>query len=133
MGVNTQTLTAYLTTQIGSTTTTANEIARATVAFPGWNNFTNVALLNIPNLPAGTYYLTLIANGDSNCTAQTNCSPGAWAGTSMPSVAAASGVTPNGSYYTPSNPGPGIAAYPPASSLNALITQSFLFNVMGSQ
>ncbi len=72
-------------------------------------------------------------HGDSNCTAQTNCSPGAWAGTSMPSVAAASGVTPNGSYYTPSNPGPGIAAYPPASSLNALITQSFLFNVMGSQ
>jgi hypothetical protein len=131
MGVTTQTATAYLTTQIGSGTTTANEIARATVVFPGWNNYTNVVLLNIRNLPAGTYYLTLTANGDSSCTTQINCSPGAWAGTSSPSVTAAPGVTANGSFYTPANP-PGFAAYPPASSFNKILTsQSFLFTVTG--
>jgi len=130
MGVNTQTVTAYLTTQIGPTTTTANEIARATVVFPGWNNYTNVVLLNIRNLPAGTYYLTLSADGDSSCTIQTVCSPGAWAGTTLPSIAAGAGVSANGSYYTPLNP-PGFAAYPPASSFKVDTFQSFLFTVAG--
>jgi hypothetical protein len=122
-------VTAYLTTKTGPAATTADEIARATVTIPFGSEYTSVMLLNVPHLAAGTYYLTLDPAGGEGCTPELNCNPLAWAGTSSASVTTVPGVIFNGSFFTPSNPGPGVAAYPPASYFNVDTTGSFLFNV----
>jgi hypothetical protein len=68
----TATLAAFLTNQVGSGTTSANEIASATptVAIAGSGSLppwiaTQVSLLSVPFLPAGSYYLTFrVTNTD---------------------------------------------------------------------
>jgi hypothetical protein len=117
-GSMTDVLTAYLTTNIGPGTTVANEITHASVVFPG-PSFTNLPLLNIPLLPAGTYYLTLSSSGLT----------GGLAETTSPSQIIGMGVTRNPDYYT-STP----AAYPPGSSgfLGPPIAGLFVFSATGN-
>lgn len=118
-GAATDLLNAYLTTKIGpGTTPAANEIADASIPFPG-PSFVNLPLLNVPYLPSGTYYLTLSSSGMSGDLAETT----------TPSQVFGPGVTRNADYYT-SNPG----SYPPASNgfLPPPIAGLFVFSVTGT-
>jgi hypothetical protein len=91
------TATVYLTTQVGTGTTAAQEIAHATVNTGG----IGVNVFNGLTLPAGTYYLVAdLTNGTS-----------AWSSNTTGIVTAAAGVTEN----SDSN-GSAAAAYPPAST-----------------
>lgn len=58
-----QTGRAYLTTQIGPATSTANEIASTAFTFP--LEVTNVALFQGLRLPSGAYYLSIIGDSPS--------------------------------------------------------------------
>lgn len=118
-GVPSDLLTAYLTTKIGPGTTVANEIAHASVAFPG-PSLVDLPLLNVPLLEPGTYFLTLSSSARLG---------GSLAETTTPSQMFGPGVVRNGDYYT-SNP----AAYPPGSSvfLPPPIGGLFVFSVAGT-
>ena len=111
--------TAYLTDAIGSTATSANQIASASFDFPDGTNlgcFTDsppcqmLDLFTGLTLPADTYYLTLVGpdlgpNGSFCC---------GWFATDSPTLVTASGVA-IGSFFTTSSP----ASYAPASTFDS--------------
>jgi len=120
------TVTAYLTTQIGPGTTAANEIAETTLLLPNnYGDYKDTSLFNLASLPAGTYFLTLNANGGGG---------GGWAGSfpTSPSITTGSGASANG-YYVSGDGAPGsVAAYPPASNFNGPGPNRTFYNVTGT-
>jgi hypothetical protein len=93
---------AYLTTRIGSGTTTASQIASSSFSFPSTQSF--MPVLSGFSLAAGTYYLIV------QQTATGSSGNGLWEGTPSPTITSAANVTANGEYdydntfsgYTPS-------------------------------
>jgi hypothetical protein len=104
-GITTDTVTAYLTTQIGPGTTTASEVARTTASLPGVF-LQGVMLFQIPLLSSGTYYLTLSDAGNSF---------DSWGDTATGLIAVDSGVTRNSDYAFTNFGGNPPAAYAPAT------------------
>ncbi len=99
--------TAYLTTQIGSGTTVANEIARTAFTFPP-DGSPSLTLFSGLSLSPGNYFLILA----------TTAGPGYWYGTPSPTITLGQGVTAGSEYFTLSSGND--AAYPPDSSFNRL-------------
>jgi hypothetical protein len=99
-------VTAYLTSQIGSGTTLADEVATATIAVPGFG-YTYTTLFSNLTLGPGNYFLTLAA------TDPTNSGTAAWGGFgSQGHVSTDIGVTWQGDYRVAGVPN---LSYPPAS------------------
>ena len=107
-GLTTDSVTAYLTTQIGPGTTSASEVAQATVALPGVL-LQDVLLLQIPLLSSGTYYLTLYDPGNPNSAFDS------WGDTASELIATDQGVTRNGDYAFTNFGGNPPAPYAPAT------------------
>ncbi len=108
--------TAYLTTQTGAGTTTAQQIATATFTFPTTPSPGTVTLFSGITLGPGTYYLTL--KGGSG-------SADSWQSTASSTITTAAGVTKNTDYTTAA-----ASAYPPASSFSAA-SSHLVFSVVG--
>jgi hypothetical protein len=103
-------VTAYLTSQIGSGTTLGDQIATATVAVPGFSpDFGYTTLFSDLTLGPGNYFLTLAA------TDPTDSGTAAWAGYGPGRVATDIGVAWLGDYGVG-----GVAnlSYPPASEFH---------------
>jgi hypothetical protein len=110
-------LAAYLTTRIGPGTTVADEITHASVALPG-NSFSSLAIVSIPLLPSGTYYLTLSSSGTTGDLAETI----------VPAATIDTGVTRNPDFGF-SNP----SGYPPDNDvLTPPIGGLFVFSATGN-
>ena len=107
---------AFLTTQIGPGTTTANQVASAPFTFPAQSS--EVILFTGLTLAPGTYYLTLADNGNSF---------GDWFETNNPTLTTAAGVTLNPDLLA----FPVDATYPPASNF-LLGGTNLLFGVTGT-
>jgi hypothetical protein len=123
-GLAAQSVTAYLTTQIGpGTTQAANEVATAVIPLPGPGGILTPIFTGLA-LPAGSYYLTL---ADNTFTA------GAWYSTNAPVVATAPGSSAGfDGYYITNYPMVGLPAYAPAATYAAL-TESLLYQVETTQ
>jgi hypothetical protein len=110
--IGTATGTAYLTTKIGPTTTSADLLKSAPFTensnVPEW-----VMLFSGLTLGPGTYYLTL--GSPAPC-----CS--GWANTFDPTVVTAPGVMYNGSYFTTNAMAGFNLAFPPASTFASFET-----------
>lgn len=110
--------TAYLTTKIGAGTTASDEVAVASFAFP--ESGADVTLFSGLILPAGTYYLTLVAAQGGN----------SWLGgdaVNPPPTVTGNGVILNGQSYASL-----IETYPPGSTFTASAnTSHLLFSVDG--
>jgi hypothetical protein len=106
--------TVYLTTSTGPGTTTAQEIAHATVAAPSVSSPTSTltSLFTGLSLPPGTYFLTIF--GDPAGPAQ---GPSCWTFSTTPVIVTDSGVSNLRNFQVT-----GVAAYPPASSFNQVGT-----------
>jgi hypothetical protein len=116
--------TAYLTTQIGSGTTVAQQIASVPVAVTSTAPVT-VTLFSGLTLGPGTYYLSV--NPNSAVRAPDNLT---WAGIFSgggATVTTAPGVTANENTDVPSTP----AAYPPASTFIGGLGRAMLYTVTG--
>ena len=108
---------AYLTTRIGSGTTTANQIASASFAFPATSSLTPI--FSGLNLGAGIYFLII------QQTATGSTGNGVWQGTTSPTVTLAAYVTANGEYwYNGSFP-----SYVPASAFGRGFTTYYDYTV----
>ena len=109
---------AYLTTRIGSGTTTANQIASTSFAFPTTSSLTPV--FSGLSLGGGTYFLII------QQTATGSTGNGVWQGTTSPTVTAATYVTANGeNWYNGSFP-----SYVPASSFGFGSTTYYEYRVV---
>jgi hypothetical protein len=110
--------TVYLTTTDGPGTTTAQEIAHASVVAPLVSPWTTTLtpLFTGLTLPPGTYYLTIY--GDPNGPA---LGPSCWTYSNSPVITADSGVSNIKDLQVL-----GVAAYPPASSFHTLSTQQLI-------
>jgi hypothetical protein len=110
--------TVYLTTTDGPGTTTAQEIAHASVTAPVVAPWTTnlTTLFTGLTLPPGTYFLTIY--GDPNGPA---LGPSCWTYTNSPVITADAGVSNVQDLQVL-----GVAAYPPASSFHALSTQQLI-------
>jgi hypothetical protein len=110
--IGTATGTAYLTTQIGPTTTATDVLKSAPFTensnVPEW-----VMLFSGLTLGPGTYYLTL--GSPAPC-----CS--GWANTFDPTLVTAPGVTYNGSHFTTNAMAGFNLAFPPASTFDSFET-----------
>lgn len=108
---------AFLMTRIGSGTTTANQIASASFAFPTSSSLTPV--FSSLNLGAGIYFLII------QQTATGSTGDGVWQGTTSPTVTLATYVTANGEYwYNGSFP-----SYVPASAFGSGLTTYYDYTV----
>jgi hypothetical protein len=110
--------TVYLTTSVGPGTTTAREIAHATVVAPLVSPWTSnlTTLFTGLTLPAGTYYLTIY--GDPNGPA---LGPSCWTYSNSPALTLDSGVSNIQDLQVL-----GVAAYPPASFFHSLSTEMLM-------
>jgi hypothetical protein len=109
--------TAYLTRRMGPGTTLADQVATAPVAFPGYQNPSEVVLFTGLTLGPGTYYLFI--TGGTNYWSS-------WTGTDQPTLATDAGVTHNGDVYVYQP-----AAYPPASTYYEHSWMRHIFSVTG--
>ena len=110
--------TVYLTTSDGPGTTTAQEIAHATVMAPlvaPWTTSLTTLFTGL-TLPPGTYFLTVF--GDP---AGPALGPSCWTYSNSPVIAADSGVSNIRDLQVL-----GVAAYPPASGFHSLITNQLI-------
>jgi len=106
--------TAYLTTQIGPTTTAADLLAIApftanSTTGPEW-----VGLFSGLTLEPGTYFLTLGSLEGAFC--------GGWGNTFSPNIVTALGVTYNGSYFTTNAMAGFNLTFPPGSTFDSFET-----------
>jgi hypothetical protein len=109
---------AYLTTRIGSGTTTDNQTASASFTFPATSSLTPI--FSGLSLGAGTYFLIV------QQTATGSTGNGVWQGTTSPTMTAATFVTANGEYwYNGSFP-----SYVPASSFGVGSTTFYEYTVV---
>ena len=106
--------TVYLTTSDGPGTTTAQEIAHATVMAPlvaPWTTSLTTLFTGL-TLPPGTYFLTVFGDPDGPA-----LGPSCWTYSNSPVITADSGVSNIRDLQVL-----GVAAYPPASAFHSLST-----------
>ena len=112
-GITTQSVTAYLTTQIGPGTTVANEIASTTIGLPGPGPVLTPIFTGL-NLAAGSYYLTLFHPTDTG---------GSWYHSSAATVGTAPGSSHDfDGYYITNYPGVALPAYAPSATFVPLMS-----------
>lgn len=110
---------AFLTTQIGPGTITADQIAASSFSFPAIESFTPV--LSGLTLEAGTNYLLI------EQTAAGSSGGGVWEGTPAWTVETAAGVTANYNYWTPYS----IPSYAPAADFSEISGNSLQYAIIG--
>ena len=108
---------AYLTTQVGSGTTTSSQVATASFSFPTATS-PALTLFTTLTLAPGTYFLTIAATAGT---------VGVWEGTNSPTISTDSGVTRLPDYYS-SSPN----TYAPASTFSSSSTTNFKYNITGT-
>jgi hypothetical protein len=108
---------AYLTKQIGFGTTTANQIASTSFAFPSTSSL--VPVMSGVNLGAGTYYLVIRE------TAIGTSGDAVWLGTASPSVDTAANINANGEYWNSGT----FSSYAPASAFSRDSTTTYDYTV----
>ncbi|HKQ37867.1 MAG TPA: PKD domain-containing protein [Verrucomicrobiae bacterium] len=110
--------TAYLMRRVGPGTTTADQVAVASVTFP-MAYPADVLIFSGLTLGPGTYYL-IVAGGSNYWSA--------WFGTDQPTIATDAGVTHNGNVYV-FEP----VAYPPAAVPHDHPEMHYIFSVTGNR
>ncbi|HTW67685.1 MAG TPA: hypothetical protein VME17_23875 [Bryobacteraceae bacterium] len=115
------TVTAYLTTQIGSSATPASEVTTPTVLSLSGDTTATYTLISLPNLAAGTYYLVLSGDPDDEVLR--------WEYTNSPVVTTGSGDSLGSNGVA--NGGNSNTIYPPAS-IFAPEADNLLFEVDGT-
>lgn len=122
---------AYLTTQVGPGTTTAQQIATTPISVSTNNAFSLVTLFSGLTLNPGTYYLLIVSD-------TTNLILGSpisgwiltWAGSDSAVITCGTGVTPGPALFGPLPP----TGYPPSNTFTAISppTRNLLFAATGT-